>query len=394
MSNSISDNPIADQIDQMVRNVVQEKLESIMEEERKNFFNTEHPELENAKNGYYKRQLDTKYGHIEDLAVPRDRDGHFQTELFSPYQRRDQWVGETVTRMYQKGVSTREIAKMIEHMLGSSYSAATISNITEATCADIEEWQNRSLNERYSILYLDGTYVKMRRTDVANEVVNIVIGITEEGYRQILGFYVGGQESALGWRDILLDLYNRGVKEVLLGAFDGLPGLEDAMKEIYPKADVQRCVVHKLRNAYNAVRKKDVTAVIESLKPIYQANTKEEAHSQFNSFKEAWKSKYPKVVKSWEEDLDVLLTFLDYPSSIRPMIYTTNIIERTMKEIKKRTKTMNSLPSENATEKIIYLQVLDYNQRWAERKLRGFGNAYQALQDMFKQRYGNKTNEA
>ncbi|MEF3331729.1 IS256 family transposase [Oceanobacillus oncorhynchi] len=388
MSQSINQNTFMNQLDELVRDFVKEQLETIMEEERKQFFEKERPELTQVKNGYYKRSLDTKHGHIDDLAVPRDRYGEFHTELFDPYQRRDQWVGETVTRMYQKGVSTREIGQMIEHMLGSSYTAATVSNITEATVENIEEWQKRPLNKRYSVLYLDGTYLKLRRDDVANEVVYIVIGVNEDGYREILGFYVGGQESSLGWKEILKDLYERGAKEVLLGVFDGLPGLEAAMKEVYPKADVQRCVVHKVRNALNAVRKKDQTAIAEDLKPIYEASTKEEAKDRFQAFKKGWQTKHPKIVKSWEEDLDVLLTFLDYPSSIRRIIYTTNIIERTMKEIKKRTKTMNSLPSEKATEKVVYLQVTDYNQRWGERKLRGFASAYQALQNMFEERYG------
>ncbi|WP_269411063.1 IS256 family transposase [Lentibacillus daqui] len=388
MSQSINQDDFMNQLDGLVRDFVKEQLETIMEEERKQFFEEEHPELTQIKNGYYQRSLDTKHGHIDDLSVPRDRDGAFHTELFDPYQRRDQWVGETVTRMYQKGVSTREIGQMIEHMLGSSYSAATVSNITEATLENIEAWQKRPLNKRYSVLYLDGTYLKLRRDDVANEVVYIVIGVNEDGYREILGFYVGGKESSLGWKEILKDLYERGAQEVLLGVFDGLPGLETAMKEVYPKADVQRCVVHKVRNALNAVRKKDQTAVAEALKPIYEASTKAEAKERFQAFKEDWESKYSKVVKTWEEDLDVLLTFLDYPSSIQRVIYTTNIIERTMKEIKKRTKTMNSLPSEQATEKIVYLQVTDYNERWGERKLRGFATAYQALQDMFEERYG------
>ena len=152
----------------------------------------------------------------------------------------------------------------------------------------------------------------------------------------------------MGWKEILLDLYDRGVEEVLLGVFDGLPGLEEAMKFVYPKADVQRCVVLKVRNALNAVRKKDQSSVAEDLKPIYQANTHKEARERFEDFKENWQKKYPKVVKSWEQDLSVLLTFVSYPSSIRPMIYMTNIIKRTIKEIKQRTKTMNSLPGEKA----------------------------------------------
>lgn len=390
MSQSITDESFINQLDDLVRDFVKEQLESIMKEEIKQFFEVEHPELAYIKNGYYTRTLDTKHGHIDDLSVPRDRNGEFQTELFDPYQRRDQWVGETVTRMYQKGISTREIGQMIEHMLGSAYSATTISNITDVTLENIESWQKRPLQKRYSILYLDGTYLKLRRDDVANEVVYMVVGVNEDGYREILGFYIGGQESSFGWKEILIDLYERGAEEVLLGVFDGLPGLEAAMKEVYPKADVQRCVTHKVRNAINGVRKKDQTAIAEDLKAIYEANTKEEAKSQFEAFKESWQSKHPKVVKSWEKDLDVLLTFLEYPSSIQRMIYTTNIIERTIKEIKKRTKTMNSLPSEKAAEKVVYLQSIEYNQRWAERKLRGFKSAYQQLQNMFEARYGSQ----
>ncbi|MFB4166327.1 IS256 family transposase, partial [Alteribacillus sp. JSM 102045] len=379
MSTSIGQNNLENQLDQMVREFVKEKLETIMKEERESFFKNEHPELKNQKNGTYTRQLDTKYGRIEDLQVPRDRDNAFHTEVFSPYQRREQWLGETIITMYQKGMSTREIGHFLERILGHSYSASTISHITDIVMEDVEAWQNRPLQKRYSVLYLDGTYLKLRRDDVANEVVYLVIGVTEEGYREILGFYVGGKESSHGWQDILLELQKRGVEEVLLGVFDGLPGLEEAMKTVYPKADVQRCVVHKVRNALNHARKKDQSAIAEDLKPIYQANSLDEAEERLKDFSAQWKKKYPKIVKGWEEDFSVLTTFLKYPPSIRSMIYTTNMIERTMKEIKKRTKTMNSLPTEQAAEKVVYLQVKEYNERWSGRKLRGFGTAAPAL---------------
>lgn len=393
MSTSIGQNNLENQLDQMVREFVKEKLETIMKEERESFFENEHPELKNQKNGNYTRQLDTKYGRIEDLQVPRDRDNAFHTEVFSPYQRREQWLGETIITMYQKGMSTREIGHFLERILGHSYSASTISNITDVVMEDVEAWHGRPLQKRYSVLYLDGTYLKLRRDDVENEVVYLVIGVTEEGYREILGFYVGGKESSHGWQDILLDLQKRGVEEVLLGVFDGLPGLEEAMKTVFPKADVQRCVVHKVRNALNHARKKDQAAIAEDLKPIYQANSVEEAEERLKDFSAQWKKKYPKIVKGWEADFSVLTTFLNYPPSIRSMIYTTNMIERTMKEIKKRTKTMNSLPTEQAAEKVVYLQVKEYNERWAGRKLRGFGTAAPFLKKMFTDRYGEGENE-
>lgn len=390
MSTSIGQNNLENQLDELVRSFVQEKLETIMKEEMNQFFE-ENPELKNYKNGSYGRQLDTKYGRIEDLQVPRDRENAFQTEVFQPYQRYERWLGETIITMYQKGMSTREIGNFIERILGHAYAPGTISNITDVLMEDIRAWQERPLQKRYAVLYLDGTYLKLRRDDVANEVVYVVIGVTEDGYREILGFYVGGQESSLGWEEVLSDIYRRGCEEVLLGIFDGLPGLEEAMKAIYPKADVQRCVVHKVRNTLNKVRQKDRSAISEDMKAIYQSKSNEEAEKQLGAFCENWQKKYPKITKSWREDFNVLTTFLNYPSSIRPLIYTTNIIERTMKEFKKRLKTMNSLPSEEAVEKVIYMVSDECNTKWSTRKLSGFKIAGPELRDMFEDRYGSQT---
>lgn len=387
MSSSIPNSDFANQLENMIREFVKEKLELIMKEEIKNFLEVKQKEVHNSRNGYYTRSLDTKYGKIDQLYVPRDRNRDFQIQLFEPYQRRDGWLEEAIIKMYQSGMSTREIGKIIERILGSSYSPTTISNITDATIEDIRKWQQRQLNKRYSILYLDGLYIKVRRDTYAKEVIDIVLGVNEDGYREILGFYVGGQESALGWQEILQDLYQRGVKEVLLGVFDGLNGLEEAFKSVFPKADVQRCVVHKVRNTLNKVRKKDQIEVAEDLKLIYRATTKEAAIQAFREFEKKWSKKYAREVQSWEKDLDVLLTFMKYPLSIRSVIYTTNAIERTIKDIRKRLKTMNSLSSIEAAEKITYLTIQDYNEKWSNRKLRGFSNAYQALQEMFEERY-------
>jgi len=387
MSNSILNSDFANQLENMIKDFVQEKLEFIMKEEIKNFLQVEQEHVQNSRNGYYHRTLDTKYGKIEALTVPRDRNGDFQTQLFEPYQRQDGWLEQAIIKMYQSGMSTREIGKFIERILGSTYSPTTISHITDAALEDIQKWQQRPLNKRYSVLYLDGFYIKVRRDTYAKEVIYVVLGVNEEGYREILGFYVGGQESAHGWQEILLDLYTRGAHEVLLGVFDGLPGLEEAFKAVYPKADVQRCVVHKVRNTLNKVRKKDQFEVAEDLKLIYRSMTRDAAIQAFHEFKDKWSKKYPREVQSWEQDLDVLLTFMKYPTSIRSVIYTTNAIERTIKDIRKRLKTMNSLTSIEAAEKITFLTVQDLNEKWSTRKLKGFSTAYKALQDMFEERY-------
>ena len=218
--------------------------------------------------------------------------------------------------MYQSGMSTREIGKFIERILGNAYSPATISRITDVVKEDIEKWHHRPLSKRYSVLYLDGLYVKLRRDTVEKEVIYVVLGVNEEGYREILDFFVGGQESAYGWREILQQLYKRGVKEVLLGVFDGLPGLEEAFKAVYPKADVQRCVVHKVRNTLSRVRKKDQFEVAEDLKLIYRAPNKEMALQMFQQFESKWSSKYPRRVQLGEE-LDVPLYIYGLSSSIQ-----------------------------------------------------------------------------
>lgn len=168
-------------------------------------------------------------------------------------------------------MSTRDIAKFIEAMFGTHYSPATVSNITNTVLEDVEEWQSRPLEKRNSVLYLDGLYLKLRRSTVECEVVYLAMGINEQGRREILGFYITGQESSNGWKEILQDLYRRGVHEVLLGVFDGLSGLEDAFREVYPKADVQHCVVHKIRNTMPKIRVQDKTEFLSDLKTIYTA---------------------------------------------------------------------------------------------------------------------------
>lgn len=254
---------------------------------------------------------------------------------------------------------------------------------------DIQNWQARPLQKRYTVLYLDGLYVKLKRSTVSGEVVYFAMGIDEDGHRQILGFYVGGQGSANGWRDVLKDLYSRGVAEVLLGVFDGLPGLDDAFREVYPKADVQHCVVHKVRATFPKIRVQHKADFIDDLKTIYTAPDHDLALAAFDTIKAKWGKLYPKEIKSWEDQLSTLLTFYKYPAMIKEAIYTSNPIERMNKEIRKRLKPMNSLTNIDAVEKIVYLDTIAYNERFADRVIRGFGDPVvkKTLAVMFDERY-------
>lgn len=373
----------------LVTQFVQDNLERMMRAEIAAFMESDESYRHNSRNGYYKRSLHTKYGNIEDLSVPRDRNGEFQTQVFEPYQRRDGWLEEAVIQMYKSGMGTRDVARFIESMFGSHYSPTTVSNITATVLEDIQIWQERPLSKRYAVIYLDGMYVKLKRSTVSGEVIYFAMGIDEHGHRQILGFYIGGQESSNGWREVLKDLYSRGVQEVLLGVFDGLPGLDDAFRETYPKADVQHCIVHKVRATFPKIRVEHKTDVINDLKTIYNAVDHEMALAAFDTVKSKWGKLYPKEMKSWESQLSTLLTFYKYPAALKKAIYTSNPIERMNKEFRKRLKPMNSLTNMDAAEKVVYLQCIEYNDTYAERVTPGFGitEVKKKLAEMFDERY-------
>lgn len=385
----VPENMLNNLFEKVVTDFVKDNLESMMRAEIQAFMTSEDAGARNSRNGYYTRDLHTKYGHVEDLEVPRDRQGLFQTQLFEPYQRRDGWLEEAVIQMYKSGMGTRDVARFIESMFGSHYSPTTISNITATVLEDIHQWQKRPLHKRYSVIYLDGIYVKLKRSTVSGEVVYFAMGIDEDGHRQILGFYVGGQESANGWREVLKDLYDRGAQEVLLGVFDGLPGLDAAFKETYPKADVQHCIVHKVRATFPKIRVQHKPEFVEDLKTIYTAADHQLALAAFDTVKAKWGKTYPKEIQSWEDQLSTLLTFYKYPALIKEAIYTSNAIERMNKETRKRLKPMNSLTNMDAAEKIIYLNAIDYNDRFAQRVVRGFGDpgVKKELGTMFEARY-------
>lgn len=374
-------------IQTLMKDMLKEKIEFLLKEEIQSALNNEPLGTDNARNGYYPRTLDTMYGRVEDLSVPRDRKGEFQTAMFEPYQRRMVAVDELVVQLYQNGVSVRQVGQIMKNLLGDQYSPGTISNITSAVMEDVKKWQERPLHPQYCAIYLDALFVKVRRDVVGKEAIYIAMGITPQGSREILGFYIGGRESSTGWRNILLDLYKRGVREVLIGIFDGLPGLEDAFRECFPKADVQRCVVHKVRHILNKARKKDYPELSEDLKTIYRASTYNEAEEALKEVKRKWSKTYQKELDSWEEDFPVLMAFLSYSPYVRKYFYTTNIIERLNKEVRKRLKTMNSLPNMEAAEKIVYLTAIQYNEKWTTRKLSGFELARASIEKKFKEKY-------
>ena len=384
-SNSILEDFILSLIKSMMETLMQAELTELL---KYNKYAVEGHNSGNSRNGYYKRSYETKYGKLNDLNIPRDRNGEFEQQLIPPYKRRDGWLEDMVIQLYANGVSTREIGTIIEKLYKNNYSPTTISNITDVAIEEINKWRQRPLKKRYSVLFIDAMSVKLRRDTVANDSVYFILGIDEEGYREVLDFYIGTTESSYVWEEVFRSLKQRGVTEVLLGVMDGLPGLEDAFNKVFPKADVQRCVVHKVRNTIRKVRKKDLPQLLEDLKSVYESVTKDQAMNMLDEFSTKWGKIYPKVVDSWN-NTSSLFTYYDYPQAIRKAIYTTNWIERFNKEARRLTKTKNSFPNEDALSKILYFKIVQSNSKWSTRKMKGFVQAHDELQEIFLKKYGD-----
>ncbi len=369
-------------ISEIVRTTVKGFMESLMKGEIQAFLE----ERGGQRNGYYERDLGSRYGKINDLRVPRDRDNEFQTALFEPYQR-NMGIDDLVVSMYSKGISTRKMAEILEELFHNKYSKSTISRITEITVPEISKWRSRPLEKRYIAIFMDAVFFSLRRETVQKECVIFAMGIRESGNYEILGFYMNPVENHIAYRNVLMDLHERGVEEPLLFIADGLPGIEEEIRQLYPRADFQLCTIHASRNLESHVRVQDRNEIDSDLRGIFLSRTREEALNQFNEFKDKWSSKYPKPVYNMEKNLGTLLKYHDYPESIRRSIHSTNLIERMNKEIRRRIKIVDSLPSEESAMKIIYLRVAEINEKWSLRSLRGFYKCMNEIREMLQKRY-------
>lgn len=361
---------ILKEVEEQIKTVVKGLLEVLMKEERDIY-------LENHStkaNGYYTRDLLTLVGPLEDLKVPRVREGDFHPRIL-PYRKRASLeLSEAILALYAVGVSTRKISAFLEGIYGAFYSPQSISRLIEVTQEKLEAWRERPLSEEYYAVFLDGTFLSVRRGKTAKEPVYMALGIKPDGRREILGFWLFGAEgeSARNWEEVLKALKRRGVQRVRIFITDDLPGLEEAIKKIFPDADWQLCVLHAVRDALNKARKKDREALAEALKKIYRAETQKEAEEALWSLRERWGKVYPKIVERWETKAYALLAFLHHPKPIRRYLYTTNQLERLAKEVKRRTKVVEVFCGEGAVEKLLYLVLSQLDEAWGARRLRGF----------------------
>ncbi|EME8228893.1 IS256 family transposase, partial [Enterococcus faecium] len=304
----------------------------------------------NSRNGNYSRSFRIEYGEL-NLVIPRDRNGKFSQQTLPAYKRTNDSLETTIIQLFQKGITMSEISELIEKMYGHHYTPQTISNMTKIVSEDIIAFKERSLESRYSVIFMDATHIPLKRQTVSKEAVYIVIGIRLDGTKEVLGFSLAPTESAYVWKEILQDLKDRGLKEVLLVVTDGLSGINDSIHSVYPNAQFQQCCVHISRNIAHKVRISDRQEICSDFKLVYQASSKEEANNQIRFMIDKWRKQYPRVVKLLMNP--AILTFYNFPPSIRRTIYSTNLIEGFNKQLKKYTKRKEQFPNEESLERFL-----------------------------------------
>ncbi|MCC9888066.1 IS256-like element ISSag11 family transposase [Streptococcus agalactiae] len=335
----------------------------------------------NSRNGAYTRRFETKYG-VVNLLIPRDRNGEFSPALIPSYGRRDNHLEEMVIKLYQTGVTTREISDIIERMYAHHYSPATVSNISKATQENVASFHERSLEANYTVLYLDGTYLPLRRGTVSKECIHIALGVTSYGHKAILGYDIAPNENNASWSDLLERLKGQGVQQVSLVVTDGFNGLDQLIQQAFPMAKQQRCLVHIGRNIASKVKRADRALILEQFKTIYRAINVEEAKQALDSFINEWKPHYKKVIETLES-IENLLIFYEFPHQIWGSIYSTNLIESLNKEIKRQTKKKVVFPNEESLERYLVTLFSDYNFKQGQRIHKGFGQCTDTLESLF-----------
>jgi len=322
---------------------------------------------DNTRNGYSSKTVRSELGPVE-LNIPRDRKGEYNPKIVPKYSRDVSGIEEKVISLYAKGMSTRDIHEQIKELYGVEVSAELVSKITERIVPEIKEWQNRPLEKVYPFIFMDAIHYKVRDEGQVNKrAAYVVVGIDLEGYKDILGIRIGDNESAKFWLGVLNDLRNRGVEDVLIFCVDGLTGLEEAIEAVYPKAEVQRCIIHQLRNSFKYVSYKDLKEFTKDFKSVYTAPNEEAALERLYELKEKWGKEYPYAFRSWENNWDVISPFFKYPPEIRKIMYTTNIIEGLHRQFRKVTKTKSVFPSDGALEKMLYLSSINVMKKWTQR---------------------------
>ena len=343
-------------------------------------------DTDNSRNGHSTKTMKTSFGEI-DIDVPRDRKGEFEPQLVKKQQTSLSGdIEEKILSMYAKGMTTRDIDAHIREIYGLEVSDSTVSRITDKILPVVKEWQQRPLEEIYAVVFLDAIHYHVRSEgQIVKKAVYIAIGINMSGIKEVLGMWVGENESAKYWLSILNGIRNRGVEDILIACVDGLTGFDNAIEAVYPKTEIQQCIIHQIRNTTRFVSYKDIKALMADLKHVYAAVDEETALYELEVFGEKWNAKYPKIAQSWEANWSKLSTYFKYPQEVRMLTYTTNAIEGFNRQLRKVTKSKSVFPTDDSLLKMLYLAMMDITKKWTGKR-RDWGIIHSQLEVFFADR--------
>ena len=371
--NFTSTTQIMQAMKELFRDAIQQVMESELDvelgyEKSERMSDSENNNLsKNYRNGYSKKTVKTQLGEIE-VKVPRDRNGEYEPKIIGKYNRNADGMEEKILSLYACGMSQRDIAEQIKNLYDVEISPELVSKISEKIMPEVSDWQNRPLEEVYPFVFMDAIHYKVKEDHrYITKAAYVVLGINMEGGKDILGIWIGEHESSKFWLNVLTELKSRGVKDVYLFCVDGLTGFREAIEAVYPKAGIQRCIIHQIRYSTRFVSYKDIKELMADLKLVYTAVTEDEALNNLIRFKEKWSKSYPSCVKTWEDNWDILSTFFAYPAEIRKIIYTTNIIEGLNRQFRQITKNKPSFTNDESLRKMLYLASKNIVKRWTQR---------------------------
>jgi len=342
--------------------LIKQLTEAVLEAEIESHLSNE---IRNRKNGKSTKTMKSSVGSFE-LDVPRDRNGSFEPQIVKKHQTHiSEQIEEKILSLYGLGNSYQQIVEHIEELYGLEFSKATISSITDKVIPLLKEWQQRPLESIYPFVWLDAIHYKVKENGkYISKAVYTILGVRLDGRKEVMGLYLSESEGANFWLQVLTDVYNRGVKDILIASVDGLKGFPEAINSIFPKTEVQLCIVHQIRNSLRYVASKNQKEFMKDLKLVYQAVSKEAAEMELDNLESKWGKKYPIVIQSWRNKWEHLSAYFKYPEDIRRIIYTTNIIESVHRQFRKLTKTKGAFPNENSLLKLLYMGIQNASKKW------------------------------
>ena len=359
-------------IQEMLKDLFAETIQEMLEAELDEHlgydrYDNQNKKTTNSRNGYRNKNIKSDFGQV-GISIPRDREGSFEPRIIKNYENDISGIEEQIIGMYSKGMSTRDISSHINSIYGIEVSHSLVSKITDRVLPLAKEWQNRALDTIYPIIFMDAIHYKVRTEGrIVNRAAYIAIGINLEGIKEVLGIWIGQNETSKYWLNVLTEIKNRGVKDILIASVDGLPGFVDAIKVVYPNTEIQRCIVHQIRGTLNYISYKHRKEFSRDLKQVYTASTEENALNELTLLEEKWGDKYAIALRSWRNNWDELSTYFKYPEYIRTLIYTTNSMESYNRMLRKVTKSKSVFPSDDSLHKSLYLATMDISDKWTQK---------------------------